>query len=71
MAIEPVRLVLGPAWLIWRSPDGRCFEGEGPGFDSAMAAARRKWRGRPLPLKVNGHEYHRRALARTKRRRQQ
>jgi hypothetical protein len=66
MPIEPVHLVLGPVCLIWRSPDGRCFEGEGPNLDSAMAAARRKWRGRPLPLKVNGHEYHRRQLARVR-----
>jgi hypothetical protein len=66
---KPESLVWGPAWLLWRAPDGRCFEGEGPDLDSAMAAARRKWRGRPLPLKVNGHEYRRRQLARVRRNR--
>lgn len=35
--------------------------------DSAMRDARDRWRGRPLPLKVNGHEHHRRQLARVRR----
>lgn len=61
-------VLLGPAWLIYRAPDGRWFEGEGPGLASAMADARRKWRGVAGPLAVNGHKYHRRALARQKRR---
>jgi hypothetical protein len=69
MAVEPARLILGPAWLYWRAPDGRVFNGQGPDLDSAIRDARDRWRGRPLPLKVNGHEYHRRQLARVRRKR--
>lgn len=62
-------LTWGPAWLIWRSLDGRCFNGEGADIGEAMRDARRKWRGSPLPLAVNGHEYRRRQAARARRRR--
>lgn len=67
MAIEPARLVLGPAWLVWLAPDGRCFEGEGPTTDLAVASARRRWRANPRPLTVDGREYNRRRLARQRR----
>lgn len=65
--MTPGRLIIGPAWLYWRAPDGRVFNGQGPDLDSAMANARRRWRGRPLPLTVDGNEYRRRQLARQKR----
>jgi len=69
MAVDPANLILGPAWLYWRAPDGRCFWGEGPGIEAAVKNAHRRWRGRPQPLTVNGHEYNRRRLARQRRKR--
>lgn len=69
MAIKPTSLVMGPVWLIWRSPDGRGFEGTGSTTDAAIQHARRRWRGNPRPLAVDGQEYNRRRKARMRRKR--
>lgn len=69
MVIKPAFLVMGPIWLIWRAPDGRCFEGEGWTTDEAIASARRRWRGNPRPLAVDGQEYNRRRKARMRKHR--
>jgi hypothetical protein len=71
MAIDPVRLVLGPVNLAVVMPDGRAFWGQGATYDEAMADARRRWHQRkrrnPRPLPIDGHEYARRRNARKRR----
>jgi hypothetical protein len=71
MAIDPVRLVLGPVNLAVVMPDGRAAWGQGDTFDEAKADARQRWarwkRTNPLPLPIDGREYSRRRKARARR----